>query len=384
MRALSLLLVTSCVAAPPASREPPPRPDLDAVRSPTPRPRFVLRGEAPGALVVRVTVDRACAGPTLLELSASDFEAGVSVALVLGPNVFTAQSISSDGKRSECSAPLEVLRFFPPAPEPLTNIVVWPGFEAAARTFVVTGVAPPDTVVQLHRGGSCGFPVEETATAEHMATEGMVVTFVQDGLYSLAFDVLDELNQASRCESITVWSKVLPPWASFDYGSPQPTPESTAWFVVTGDFRVLQAWSGPDCDGVPVGACSQLNGRCLLLVQQPGPTWGGPLSASLRDAIGNTSCVTGPSYFFDVNAPTAPELFVAFDQLRVRVHAGRDRVDLFASPDCSGPPIGTHAPTSVLGLPLRYVGQLDGGVFSARSYVSQTTPDPCSLPLYAP
>jgi hypothetical protein len=362
---------------------PPPRPELESVASPTARPGFVLRGRAPGALVVRVTVDRACAGPTLRELTRSEFGAGVSLDLIIGQNVFTVQSISPTGLRSECSDPLEIARFVPAAPERPSNLAVSPNSNAATRNFVIFGDAPPDTVVHLHRT-NCGTPVERSLPAPQFATEGVPITFDEDGFFTLAFDAVDELGQLSMCETVKVYSKTGPPSATFDFGSPWPTPEPSAWFVATGDFNELQVWSGPACDGIPLAACSQANGRCLLTIHQPDSTWAGPFSAQLTDTVGNTACVLGLPYGLDANASTAPVLSLAFEQLRVRVHVGRDRLDLFASNDCSGTAVSTYLPSHVIGQGLRNLWQLDGGVFSARSYVSQNTPDPCSLPISAP
>ena len=385
MRSLAFaLLLAGCVAPPPGDEAPPAAPSFDGVPSPTLKARVQLRGQAPGALVVRVTVDRRCEGPVLLELAASDFEAGEWFDLIVGQNVFTATSISAAGKRSRCSPPLEIDRFFPPMPDPLANLIVSPGLNAATRTFGITGVAPAGTTVRMHRN-SCFNDIESTLTREQFATDGFTITFAQDGFYTLAFNAIDEVGQRSQCSSVTLWSKTTPPRALFDYGSPMPTPESSAWFVATGDFLTLQAWSGPDCQGVPLGACSQLSGRCLVAVQQPDSSWTGPFSASLVDTLGNTSCVAGLPYLLDVNASTAPDLFVSsFNQLQVRVHVGRDRLDLFESADCSGPTIGTWVPSAVLGQVLRDFPRVDGGTFTVRSYVAQTTPDPCSLPLSVP
>lgn len=384
MRALTaIVLLAGCAAPPPPVEGPPPTPSFNTTSGLTILPGLTLRGGAPEALVVRITVDRTCEGPALLEVTAEEFETGVAVELPLGRNLFTAQSISATGRRSNCSTPIEVTREIPAPPAVPTGLNVWPATEASSRRFMITGTAPPDTIVQLHTS-SCFAATEQTLTPEQFASAGFQVLFDQDGFRTVAIDVIDVVGQRSMCTTLGLRSKTTPPWAVFEHGSPQPTPESSAYYVARGDFLDLEVYAEPDCQGFTQASCLRSTGTCLFTVQQPNSAWEGPFSALLRDPVGNTACVVGLPFQLDVFRYTAPELYEANNQLRVRVHVGRDRLDLFESDQCAGPPVATLVPTYAIPQGLRTLPRPDGGAWTARSYVSQTTPDPCSQPFFWP
>lgn len=381
MRASAWVLcaLSACAARPPSEPPRPVAPTLVAVHGGPVFPRALLRGEAPDALVVRLTVDRACAGPTFLDVTPEQFAAGVEVELVVGPNVFTARSISATGQASDCSAPLELERTFLDPPQPLNSVMAHP---LAPRTFSIRGRAPEDTRVRLH-AQRCNNPVLEELDAAAFLAQGFTVSFQEDGFFTFGLEAVDAIGQVSPCWVLTVRSKTTLPTAALRWVSPQPTPEPMALLEATGDFSTITIRSELGCQGqqLGVGYGSSFRG-VVLRVSPPDAGWVGPFSAYLLDDVGNSACIEGLSLAYDSLASTAPVLQLDAAGVQALVHPGRRALEFFTSADCSGLVYASYTFSDDLaGWPLRDFPAPDAGVvLTARSYFG-LTPDDCSTPL---
>lgn len=374
----------ACVAPAPPPIDAPEVPTLELVHARDFFPRAIVRGTAPGALVVRLTVDRDCKGPVLLDVPASAWEQGIEVELAVGLNVFSARSIGSNGKASACSGPVERTRVrgTPPAaptPFPFSRV------SGEARTFVVRGKADAETRVRLHRG-NCTQPVEQELNASAFEDAGFTIEFERDGSWVVGLDAVDLIDRPSSCALVTILVDNTAPRVTWRWVSPQPTSQPNAWLEARGDFEWLLIFSGPECDGSQIGEAFHDGsfGRPVLVeVSQPADDWVGPFTAIALDGVGNnTPCLTGPEYAFDAGASSAAELRIENGSVTALVHVRRDRLEVFASSECDGGLLlDLSIPPWTPGQPLAI--PQDAGVLTARSS-RQGVADPCSAPLTLP
>ena len=382
---LLALVIAACSAPPPMVPGAPPVPLLEPAAAQVYRRAFTLLGAAPGAAVLRLFVDEACAGPVFLEVSSEALAAGLKLDLVEGDNVFSAHAVSSAGLVSACSTPVRVR--FVSLPVPVTpQFTVFPSETASTRVFTVKGtVGEYVSVVQLH-DLDCQQPVLDTLTPERFRDEGFIITFARDGSRRLALDVLDINGQRSSCAMTFVTSDQTPPErVDLQFRSPTPSNQNSAYLEIYSPDSV-EIRLGPECTG-PLGAlCSQ--GSCLQVVQFLSPVpqpvqW----SAGVTDLAGNTACFAGPPWTYEPMLATEP-IELTWNNSRVggKVPTGRRDVELFATADCTGPWLTVLPVLDFLQSGLYYPGPDDGGVrvLSGHATWPDGTVDPCSSPVTAP
>lgn len=379
----ALVLLLSCArptGVPEVLVPPPPElaplPETVSVRS------AVLRGEARDAVVVRLYVDDACAGPVWAEQTADTLVVGFGVELVPGENVFTARSVSASGGVSGCAAPvrtrLEVLGL-PDAP---SELWATPGWTAASLHFTVHGVAPEGTRVRLHGGDACDGPVVAELSPRAFFEQGFAIDLAPGTVQQwVNLDVVSSAELASACTRRLLVVDLQPPVLTLTWASPLPSSEPSAWVRVRGDFATATLFEGRDCAGAQLGSCQ--GGDCLLEVA---PVSEQVLSAWAEDPLHNAGCVaTLEGWSYDALASPAVRLRWAGPFARylvLQVPTGRPRVAVFPSPDCTGVPLIAAATADVL---LEHVSEVeplpDGGAVSGRAFFPDGGEDLCSLPL---
>lgn len=377
MRWLTLLVLMACGR--PAPRPPglPSVPVLDEAAPVQHRRLFTLRGVAADEVVVRVFTDSACAGPVYLQTTGAALREGVKVELVPGvENVFSANAVSARGATSGCSSPLR-LRYVEAIRPGRPSVETRPSSPSTATHFAVVGATESFARVRLYEGTCSTSPLAELSAAEFFEP-GFPVDVPVNGSRFLALDAVNE-DLTSACQTLVLSNDDVPPRFGVRLASPSPSPQQEAYVQFTGDLERIRVYAYPGC----IGELTSCFGCWYTQLYFPrGATTS--FSARNTDAAGNSVCVEGDRPW--VHDPSLPEeeAVVLLEGWPVlgQVPAGRSRIEVFASSDCSGQAVKEPYAIELIsrGLDL----EAPAGFITARSWRQDGGLDPCSNPVYWP
>ncbi|MDX2009669.1 MAG: hypothetical protein SFW67_05745 [Myxococcaceae bacterium] len=223
--------------------------------------------DAEAGTTVRVFASAECGGPELLRRPAAAARAGLTVELVHGDNVFSAEAVSAEGQASACSSAVTVvarLRMRGELPAPVVAQVV-PRNPSPEREVRLRGISMTGWTVSIWSLPGCQGAVLARGSAAQFESEGFALELPFNGSLTVSLDAErgEALSRCSEPVRLSHDGNVPDVRGAFFFPRP-PHPWSFGTIVVPGlRFNdALETFEGRECRGRPMSSFLLVRTSC--------------------------------------------------------------------------------------------------------------------------
>ncbi len=326
----------------------------------------VLDGSADTDSTVDVYATANCTGPVVATAASGVLASpGIALAVAAGSTShFTVTAHDAALNTSGCSNSVTYVED-ETAPDAPTDLVISPPSPARDNSPKVSGTAEAGSTVEVFAPDGCTPSPAVTPTAAAFAL-GVTVSVADDSTTTFSVDAVDAAGNRSACATAgTYVEDDTPPPAPASLSSSPASPSRVLAPRIKGSAQAgstVVVYADPACqDGTDVASGTAAAFGSPGLAVTAGPNSMTSFTARATDAAGNVStCSDAFAYVEDELAPAAPAGFVltpsspanANDATLEGTAEAGSRVELWATPDCSGRMItsGTQAAFASPGL----------------------------------